>query len=503
MARNKRIQCDVLLINPPAASDIMPQEKIIYDYFSCISSMDFLGDSDIEPNYGLFSIAAYLREQCKLHNEKVIIKYLDLNIIDQHLRVKERRPINKDDFKKIFARYSCGVAGISFMTASFGTWAEALIPIVKEVSAHVILGGIHPTVRYRSILDKYKELSGIVVGEGERVFYNIVRELIHKTGNIERIPNLCTPQKLAENPNVIIHPARLDNIFLSNLPVPAYDVFYQQIDEVIARVYSSRGCINSCSICSVGSFFKTNGLAEPVNIEIDSIIDAIGKLYDSYKVKHFVLGDLNISDKMRLSIFLDKLILLNQRKGIKKDWWCQTRGDLSIIDRSIAKKLLRAGFKQVAIGCEGGTDRQLQMINKNEEVKSVKKALKILSGAGLSTQGYWIIGLPYDTLESVRKTQETILEYLRTGIVTVPHITVLVPYPNTDLEKNENTNGIRIVDTNYKNYWMNCDLFGCGKPVYETIDENGNVLLTREQIYDLWLDTLKKVTEFYIQRSMS
>ena len=498
MAQQKKISCDVLLINPPAAADRMPTDSIITDYFSCISSLDFLGDSDVEPNYGLFSIAAYLRSESQRKNEKVNIEYIDLNLIDQNLRTTENRPIGKDDLEKIFARYSsCGVAGISFMTASFGTWAETLIPIVKDISAHVVLGGIHPTVRYREILKQFKELSGIVVGEGERIFYEIVHEVIHNGCNLERIKNFCTPQKLKNNPNVLVHPARLESVSLSELPVPAYDIFYKESEDVIARVYSSRGCINTCSICSVGSFFRTTKLSGPVFVDIDSLINTIGQLYDSHKVKHFVLGDLDISDKMRLSIFLDKLILLNQQKGIDKDWWCQTRGDSTIIDTAIARKLLKAGFKQVAIGCEGATDRQLQMINKNEKVRNVKKALKTLTGAGLSTQGYWIIGLPYDTVDSVKQTQATILEYLESGIVTVPHITILVPYPNTDLEKNEGTNGIRIINKNYRDYWMNCDLYGCGKPVYETIDRNGKTLLTSDQIYELWRDTLKKVTEFY------
>jgi radical SAM superfamily enzyme YgiQ (UPF0313 family) len=258
--------------------------------------------------------------------------------------------------------------------------------------------------------------------------------------------------------------------------------------------------MNNCSICSVGSFFRTGRSVDQVDVDIDTLIDKIGRTYESNKIKHFVLGDLDISDRQRLQKFLKKLILLNQQKGITKDWWCQTRGDSAVIDSATARLLLKAGFKQVAIGCEGATDQQLQTINKNEKVSNVKKALRTLTKAGLTTQGYWIIGLPYDTYQDVKQTQATILEYLKSGLVTVPHITILVPYPNTDIEKHEGTNGIRIVNRDYKNYWMNCDLYGCGKPVYETIDRNGRTLLTSDQIYELWLETLQKVTEFYNSR---
>jgi len=492
----KKIQCNVLLINPPSASDAIPTEKVILEYFDCISDLDYLGDSDVEPNYGLFSIAAYVRQECKKIDPKFSIKYVDLNLIDQMLRKTEKRTINKHDIEKEISRYACDIVGISFMTSSYGTWAEILIPIVFEkTSVHIFLGGIHPTICYREVIEKFKDsISGVVVGEGEEVFYKIVEEILYKKGNLKEIEHLCTPEKLGCDPEIIIEPARLNNFFLSNLPAPAYDIFYKQKDEIIARIYSSRGCINTCTMCSVGSFFRTNSYKEPVNIETDTLIKTIGKLYDLHKIKHFVLGDLNISAKDRLRRFLEELILLNKQKNIKKSWWCQTRGD-TVIDEEMCKLLLEAGFKQVAIGCEGATDQQLKWIKKDENVCSVKNALITLTKTGLSTQGYWIIGLPYDTEESVRQTQEVILDYLQTGIVTVPHITVLVPYPGTDLEKHEGTNGIKIVDWDYKNFWMNCDLYGCGKPVYETIDHNGKTLLTRDQIYELWLETLQKVTK--------
>jgi radical SAM superfamily enzyme YgiQ (UPF0313 family) len=480
----------------------MPSEDTIIRYFNCISDYDYLGDSDVEPNYGLFSIAAYVRQECQKKDPKFSIKYVDLNIIDQKLRKTENRQINANDIEEVISRYSCQIVGISFMTSSYGTWANILIPIVvKWTSAPIFLGGIHPTVRYRKIMKELKELKGfnnikgIIVGEGEKVFYKIVNEMLYERGNLQEIEHLCTPEKFNHDPDIRIEPARLSNIDLSNLPAPAYDIFYEQNDEIIARVYSSRGCNSACSMCSVGRFFRTTNFETFVPINPNSLIDNIGKLHELHNVKHFVLGDLNISDRSLLEPFLEKLILLNQQKNIRKHWWCQTRGDSSVVDLDMAKLLIKAGFKQIAIGCEGATNEQLKWINKKQKVNSVKKALTTLTNAGLSTQGYWIIGLPYDNKESIRQTQGKILEYLQAGIIKVPHITILVPYPGTDLERHQGSNGIRILnDIDYKDYWMNCDLYGCGKPIYETIDRNGKTLLKRDQIYELWLETLQKVT---------
>jgi anaerobic magnesium-protoporphyrin IX monomethyl ester cyclase len=508
--RGKIKTCDVLLVNPPTGSDVMPTNEIILNYFKCIDRIDLLGDSDTEPNYGLFSIAAYLRQGCEQLKMPVSIEYVDLNSLDINLRRgKENRAINKNDMAKILSKYKCRVAGVSFMTASYGTWAEMLIPVVKQSSDYVFLGGIHPSVRYKEVMKKFSEqISGIVVGEGEEVFFNVVQRVLQGNGHgFERIRHLYTRKKLKNGHGGKISRARLDYEFLSKLPNPAYNISFKRNAEVIARVYSSRGCDNKCSMCSVAHFFNSEELSEAVDVYVDKLIEKIDEIYKKYNVKHFVLGDLTTSNRERLVKFLYKLIDLNKelikRKKTPKKWWCQTRGDSSIIDKTTAELLKEAGFEQVAIGCEGATDKQLATINKEEKVVSIKNALKTLRDAGLSTQGYWIIGLPYDTEKSVEKTQEAILEYLESGLVTVPHITVLVPYPNTGLAKNSGNNGIKIINKDYKNYWMNCDLYGCGRPVYETIDAEGNTVLTSDRIYKLWLETLQKVTDFYNSREES
>lgn len=87
-----------------------------------------------------------------------------------------------------------------------------------------------------------------------------------------------------------------------------------------------------------------------------------------------------------------------------------------------------------------------------------------------------------------------ILEYLNDDLLSVPHITILVPYPNTKLSKEQH--GIRIDNRNFADYWMNCDLYGYGKPVYHTVDEVGRMLLSSDKIYEIWLETLEEVTKF-------
>lgn len=155
--------------------------------------------------------------------------------------------------------------------------------------------------------------------------------------------------------------------------------------------------------------------------------------------------------------------------------------------------LKNAGCKQIAIGCEAGTDQQLNIVRKGESCKEIETSLKLIRKNKIEVQGYWVIGLPGDNLESIKATQKKILEYIHEGLVKIPHVSILVPYPNTPVALKPHEYGIRILHEDWEKYWMNCDLFGCGEPVYETINKS-NTLLTSSQIYDTWLETLQLIT---------
>ena len=166
------------------------------------------------------------------------------------------------------------------MTSSYGTWADVIIKHLKTRTSYIFLGGIHPTVRYREIFETYSDtISGIVIGEGEKVFFEIAKEILLNGKDLERIEHLCTLKKIESDPEVNIPPCRLDNLTLTHLPNPEYRLQYKRSDEIIARLYSTRGCINNCSICSVANFFHADREEDPSLVHVDKLIEKIGNLY--------------------------------------------------------------------------------------------------------------------------------------------------------------------------------------------------------------------------------
>lgn len=481
---------DILFIQPPVMKRVEKEHPVIDEYFKTINKVsNYLGDSPFEPNLGLLSIAGVVREK---FGSDVNIHVLDLNIIERKLR-NEGKMITLLEIKRELEKFpDVEIIGLSFMTSTYGIWGIDLINLCRETypSVYIFLGGIHPTIRYREI---YKEcgkekIDGIVVGEGELVFCDIIEHV--RTGTFKTYLNKHPHIYSGESEKV--EKAHLSSKELSALPVPAYDLLRPKTDDIVVRIYTTRGCLKNCSFCSASKFYKTGEFpSPPQGYNIDRVVENLNSIKRKIRIKHLVIGDLSfLNANMQYKELLDKLKSVDSNNRL--NCWCQTRADL--INAENVKLLKSAGFTQIAIGCEGATNAQLKTVVKGEDVKSIEKALKLIHHNKIEIQGYWIIGLPGDTKESIEETQNKILSYIENGYNTIPHITVLVPYPGSPIGKKPI--GIKIhEDKTWKDYWMNCDPFGCGIPVYDTIDENGKTLLTSEEIYNLWLDTLQKVTD--------
>jgi len=501
------MMANILLIQPPVMKRINEEEDkdgIITNYFNVIDNeINYLGDSPYEPNIGLLSIAGAAKNVIKKKRPKICV--LDLNIIERQIRGKEKRQITENDIRNNLEMFSnVNIIGLSFMTSTYGIWGIDLIRICRDIFPNqwIFLGGIHPSIQQKEI---YKELQqnfnkemidGIVVGEGELVFCDIIQIC---DGNPER-----AKKKIQAHPNIYTgngnekERARLSGDKLSQLSFPAYDCLVPNNETITVRVYTIRGCTNNCSFCSVSSFHRNTNLTGQVPYgNIDNIIKNLLLLIDSnIKISHLVIGDLSFgAAKNDTRKFLRKMteITNKYREKYNNDLkiWCQCRAD--DITEDIVELLKKAGCVQIAIGCEGATQNQLDKISKDEKIDDVEKKLEMVKNAGINIQGYWVIGLPGDDENSVKATQDKILGYIDKGYNTIPHITILCPYPNTPVARQQS--GIKVLSKKWADYWMNCDPFGCGKPVYQTIDDKGKKLLCAEKIYNLWLETLKLVTQ--------
>jgi len=492
--KDRAREVDLLLIQPPVMKPILEENRTIARYFDALDATGaLLGDTPTEPNLGLLSIAANVRK----NSPELRIAVLDLNVAERQIRSESCTPIGSEDIRRLLRQYDPAVIGISFMTTAYGIWGKRLCEVCRNEfeDAYVVLGGIHPTARFEEVMQECGEsIDAIILGEGEKVIVELLEILGTDPRCALRHPNIfCAGNRPRE-----VTRAHLSNLDLAQLPPPAFDLLPPEAMPVAVRFYTERGCSNSCSFCSVGEFFRGK-LTSAVSVGVASVMTSISQTLREVDVSHVVIGNLSMFNSALADRAFARELgdLLNKEIGVS-GWWCQTRGDL--LDQETIRLLAESKCLQVAIGCEGGTDEQLRRIRKRETTDSIRRTLSNLREADIETECYWIIGLPGDSVTDASATQSKILEYLHDDLTTLTHITILVPYPNTPAARQPARHNIRIHHEQWDQYWMNCDRFGCGFPVYDTLDRNGKLAMTSSDIYKMWLETLGLVTEFYDSR---
>jgi len=83
-------------------------------------------------------------------------------------------------------------------------------------------------------------------------------------------------------------------------------------------------------------------------------------------------------------------------------WTCNSRVDY--VDEDLLRLMKRAGCWLISWGIESGDDRMLQRMRKGISLEQVRQTLQWSRAAGIWNWGYFVIGLPGETEESIRAT---------------------------------------------------------------------------------------------------
>ena len=475
----EREKCEVLLIQPHILKQVPLSDidEVQTTYWRLMSSVGTLfGDLPIEPNWGLMYIAA----NCKANGIKV--RMLDFHLYDYIKYQRNGKFISYDDIEAILRRKSFRVVGITAMTRSCMR-AMRIAQICKMINPDclVVLGGIHFSFSHDNKLLDSEFVDALILGEGEDAFIKFYQNADDKlawgsiNGLVYRQENKTVSNK---NFNIIQN--------IDRLPYPDYESWPSDVP-VIPRIYCSRGCIGRCEFCAVANFFCKTFRKRA----IDNVLNEIEFLKSTYGFKEYLIGDLSFGIIKNDAFDLcHKLI----EKKLNIHWWCQTRPDL--IDNDLLASMKLAGCIQIGIGIESSSTMILNDTNaKKTTDRGIDKVLRRIKEADILVQGYFIIGLPGETMESANNTIDLISSLIEKELIDVAHISVLAPYPGTSLHDFPEQHGIEIVNWNYEDFLMNCDLMNSGVPVFNTSD------LSRHQIYSLWQLALATAAKKFSNRT--
>ena len=188
---------------------------------------------------------------------------------------------------------------------------------------------------------------------------------------------------------------------LDLLPYPARDLVNNSLyvrpdnNQPQAVIKVSRGCPYHCFFC----------LATPLNGRIvrkrspENIIGEIKECIEKYNIKNFIFwSDIFNLDKDWVRDLCQKII----DENLKITFSTNTRADSA--DTETVKLMKKAGCRLVSIGVESGSQYMLDKMGKKITLSQIKNTVKVFKKNGIQIYAYYVIGLPWETRETVFET---------------------------------------------------------------------------------------------------
>lgn len=200
-------------------------------------------------------------------------------------------------------------------------------------------------------------------------------------------------------------------------PLPRYDLIVHKRIGAFLPVQAGRGCVNTCSFCSVACLYQSRYHTRPVH-EVMRDIQEVKRL----GFHQFLLLDDNIFSNREYTIALCQAIM-----PLKMKWMTQctiTIGD----DPELLAIIRRSGCMALSFGLESLSQESLDSMEKPwARVSEYRRLIRAVRAADIQVSTEMVVGADGDTLDSIRKTADFITEMK----IVVPRFYILTPIPGT------------------------------------------------------------------------
>jgi anaerobic magnesium-protoporphyrin IX monomethyl ester cyclase len=301
---------------------------------------------------------------------------------------------------------------------------KKLISLIKKIkpSVPIIVGGTAASSVPHLVLSK-TDADILCIGEGEISVIEIL-DTLAGNGDLKQVKGIA----FKKEGEICFNPPRELIQDLDSVPFPLWDIFpmekYINAQLIIPRsnskginLISGRGCPFRCIYC-----YRNFGNSVRMR-SVDNVINEIKELNKKFGITHFEFQDeLFTINKARVREFCNKLI--TEKMDIT--WRCLGRADLVDYDSLVLMK--KAGCHWIGYGMESGSQKMLDIMQKNLKVDQIKNAIRISRQAGLEVTGTFMIGLPGESVETINETIQFCKE-----MKIFNDFFFTVPYPGTKL----------------------------------------------------------------------
>ena len=290
--------------------------------------------------------------------------------------------------------------------------------LAKQYGAVCIAMGPHVTDLPGKSLLHFPALDYAIVHEPEYTFRELIEALLAGVEDFSEIQGLAWRRGGAP----IVNAARPFIENLDALPMPAHELlpldhyrmpFFGNYTFIIA----GRGCPFHCIFCRQNVMWHSH-----VRMRSGNSLFEETKYLLSLGVKNILYQADTFTANRKTVVDLCKLIIA---AGLRFKWACNTH--LSTVDEELLQLMKRAGCWMIAPGIESCSQKVLNNIQKKTTVEQIHRVTRMIHDAGIEVWGYFVFGLPGDTVKSLENSIHCALRLP----LDMANFAVAAPYPGT------------------------------------------------------------------------
>jgi len=424
ITKSDQHKVDVLLVNPPS-----PDGAI------WIRTQHRVGrrsrENMIWPQVSLAQMAALLAPDYSVEIIDAIAERMRWDEFERILRDRRPKyyltqctaPTLTNDMYGVFLARSLGAK-----TMAFGTHVT---PMVRETlqsfpALDYVLRG-EPELTLRELIDAHENRTAPLSPMLEKLFreHDPTWQPINSYGDTSLEDKLARIKGLGwrRKGEITVNWDRPFIKSLDDLPIPRHDLLpldkyrMPMIKGPYTFIVTSRGCPAGCKYCIKHVSYQYSVRLRSPELLIEEI-----KLLNSYGIYNIhMYADLFTVNRDQV-VTLCKLIL---QEGLKIKWTCNSRVDY--VDEEMINLMAKSGCWVISWGIESGNELILKRAHKGYKMEQAHRALTWARKAGIKNWGYFIIGLPGETVETIQDT----IRFSKALPLDIALFHIAAPYPGT------------------------------------------------------------------------
>lgn len=307
------------------------------------------------------------------------------------------------------------------------------LELAKTIAGAVTIGmGPHLTSRPQPSIFESESLDYIILNEAEGTLRDLLAAIDGPAPlsqeALQRVPGIAyVPARIGVGSEraCVITESREFIKDLDSLPRPRHDLlplkkYWSPFLGHYTFVEAMRGCAYRCVFCrqAVMWKWKVRSRSGAKVAEEALYVHSLGVDNILFHADTFTL------DRRMVEDLCDKLI----EAGAPFRWACNSHVQPLLNNPDLIGKMKRAGCWMIAVGIESGDNEVLKRIKKQITIEEAEKVVRMIRAAEIEAWGYFVLGLPGETPETLRKTIEASLRMP----LTMAKFDIAAPYPGTE-----------------------------------------------------------------------